>query len=68
MVLSNCAVCGSKKSRFIKEQKAAGILGSLTNTLSRIILVGSILFQEYKMNEVINKFLLAGDKLMPVII
>ena len=68
MVLSNCAVCGSKKSKFIKEQEAAGILISLTNTLSGIILVGSILFQEYKMNEVINKFLLAGDKLMPVII
>ena len=26
MLLSNCAVCNSKKSRFIKEQEASGIL------------------------------------------
>ena len=26
---SNCATCGSKKSRFIKEQKALGILSNL---------------------------------------
>ena len=29
MVQSNCAICGSKKSRFIKEQKALGILSNL---------------------------------------
>ena len=29
MVSSNCAVCGSKKSRFIKRQEAIGILSSL---------------------------------------
>ena len=34
MLSSNCAVCGSKTSRFIKEQEASGVLGSLTNTLS----------------------------------
>ena len=26
---SNCATCGSQKSRFIKEQKALGILSNL---------------------------------------
>ena len=26
---SNCVTCGSKKSRFIKEQKALGILSNL---------------------------------------
>ena len=26
---SNCSICGSKKSRFIKEQKALGILSNL---------------------------------------
>ena len=26
---SNCAMCGSKKSRFIKEQKVLGILSNL---------------------------------------
>ena len=25
MILSNCAICGSKKSRFIKKQEAIGI-------------------------------------------
>ena len=29
MLLSKCAVCGSKKSRFIKEQKAKRLLSSL---------------------------------------
>ena len=26
MILSKCAICGSKKSRFIKNQKAKGLL------------------------------------------
>ena len=29
MILSKCAVCGSKKSRFIKEQEAKGLLSNL---------------------------------------
>ena len=29
MIQSNCATCGSKKSRFIKERKALGILSNL---------------------------------------
>ena len=29
MVIPNCAVCNSKKSRFIKEQRASGLLSSL---------------------------------------
>ena len=29
MIQSNCAVCGSKKSRFIKEQQAKGLLSNL---------------------------------------
>ena len=46
MVTSNCAVCSSKKSRFIKEQEARGLLSSLAirAPLIRILLVGSILF------------------------
>ena len=31
----------------------------------QIPMFGSILFWEYKMNKIINKFLLAGDKFMP---
>ena len=29
IIQSNCRTCGSKKSRFIKEQKALGILSNL---------------------------------------
>ena len=29
MIQSNCATCGRKKSRFIKEQQAMGILSNL---------------------------------------
>ena len=29
MIQSNCVICESKKSRFIKEQKALGILSNL---------------------------------------
>ena len=29
MVLSKCAICGSKKSKFIKKQEAKGLLSSL---------------------------------------
>ena len=29
MIQTNCAICGSKRSRFIKEQKALGILSNL---------------------------------------
>ena len=29
MLLTNCAVCESKRSRFIKEQEANGLLSSL---------------------------------------
>ena len=29
MIQSNCAICNSKKSRFIKEQRAKGLLSNL---------------------------------------
>ena len=29
MLSSNCAVCGNKKSRFIKEKEAKGLLSNL---------------------------------------
>ena len=29
MILSKCAICGSRKSKFIKKQDAKGILSSL---------------------------------------
>ena len=59
MLLSKCAISGSKKSRFIKKQEASGILsslglktplskiplfGGLKTPLSKIPLLGDILF------------------------
>ena len=46
MLLSKCAICGSKKSRFIKKQEASGILSSLglKTPLSKVPLFGNILF------------------------
>ena len=46
MILSTCAICGSQKSKFIKEQEAKGLLSSLglKTPLSKIPLLGDILF------------------------
>ena len=46
MVLSKCAICGSKKSRFIKNQKAKGLLTNLgiKTQLSKVPILGDILF------------------------
>ena len=73
MILSKCAICGSKKSRFIKNQEAKGLLSNLgiRKPLSKVPLLGVIFFKcnsvkgIKKMNKIVNKFLLAGDKSMP---
>ena len=46
MILSKRAICGSKKSKFIKEQQAKGLLSNLGNItpLNEIPLLGDILF------------------------
>ena len=44
-LLSNCAICGKRKSSFIKNQEPSN--------------------DWFKMNKIINKFLLSGDKYMP---
>ena len=46
MILSKCAICDSKKSKFIKKQEAKGILSSLgiKTSLSKIPLLGVVLF------------------------
>ena len=51
MLLSNCAVCGKKKSPFIKNKE----LHNFDNISN----------DSFKMNTTINKFLLTGDKFMP---
>ena len=45
-ILSKCAICGSKKSRFIKEQEAKGLLGNLgvRTPLSKVPILSNILF------------------------
>ena len=46
MISSKCAICGSKISKFIKEQEAKGLLSNLgiRTHLSKIPLLGDILF------------------------
>ena len=46
MLLSNCAICNSKKSRFIKNQEAKGLLSNLgiRTPLSKVPILGDILF------------------------
>ena len=76
MILWKCAICDSKKSRFIKNQEAQGLLSKLgiKTPLSKIPILGDVLFwmqfhwtRCIKMNEIVNKFLLFGDKFMPEI-
>ena len=45
MILSKCAICGSKKSRFIKNQEAKGLLSNLglRTPLSKVPILGDIL-------------------------
>ena len=45
MLLSKCAVCDSKRSKFIKEQVASGLLSSLgiKTPLNKIPLLGPLL-------------------------
>ena len=46
ILLSKCAKCASKKSRFIKNQEAKGIISNLgiRAPLSKVPLLGDILF------------------------
>ena len=46
IILSTCAICGRKKSKFIKEQQAKGFLSNLglRTPLNKIPLLGDILF------------------------
>ena len=45
-ILSKCAICGCKKSRFIRNQEAKGLLGNLglRTPLSKIPIFGDIFF------------------------
>ena len=46
VILSKCVICGNKKSRFIKNQEAKGLLRNLgiRIPLSKVTILGDILF------------------------
>ena len=46
MILAKCEICGSKKSKFIKQQEAKGLLSKfgIRTPLSKIPLLRDILF------------------------
>ena len=46
MILSKCAICGSKKSKFINKQEGSGLLSKLgiKTPLSKIPILGDVLF------------------------
>ena len=45
-MISKCAICSSKKSRFIKNQEAKGLLSNLgiRTPLNKVPILGDILF------------------------
>ena len=71
MILSTCAICDSKKLKFIKKQEAKGLLNNLgiRTPLSKIPLLGDVPLNalpfNYKMNDIMYTFLLAGNKFLP---
>ena len=46
IILSTCAICGSRKSKFIKQQEAKGLLSNLglRTPLNKTPVLGDILF------------------------
>ena len=46
MILSKCAICNSKKSKFINKQEAKGLLSKLCikTPFSKLPILGDILF------------------------
>ena len=68
MILSKCAIFDSKKSRFIKKQEAKEILNKTIkedSIFSWYFALNAVPLNHYEMNEIANKFLLAGDKCVP---
>ena len=71
---SKCPVCRIKKSRFIKNQEVKGLLSKLGIKIpfSKIPLLNNLFRIQfhwvYKMNEIVNKCLLVGDKFLPEMI
>ena len=59
---SKCALCGSKKLRFMREQETKGLLSSLSlkKPLRKILLFGGIFFKHIECNHfsVINDLII----------
>ena len=64
---SKCDNWGIAKSRFMKEQETKVLLSSLGLKHHWIKFHSQVIFcfDCIKMNEIVNKFLLAGDKFIP---
>ena len=62
---SKCVEFGIKKSRFAKEQEAKDLLSNLGIKTPSSKISKSFVLTCIKMNEIVNKFLLVGDKCMP---
>ena len=64
---SKNSTCRIKKIRFVKEQETKGLLSNLgiRTPLSKNSIVKCFVLMYIKMNEIVNKFLLVGDKFMP---
>ena len=45
-IISKCAICGSKKSQFVKDQKAKGLLSNLgvRTPLTKVPIFGDMMF------------------------
>ena len=59
---SKCAHCGIKKSRFVKKQQAKGLLSNLEIKITLNSIVKCFVLRCIKMNEIVNKCLLVGDR------
>ena len=63
---SKCSECGIKKSRFVKELEAKRFIKQFRsqNTVEKNSIVKCFSLRGIKINEILNKSLLAGDKLI----
>ena len=66
ILLSRSGVCNNKKLKFLKEQETRGLVNNLVGIkvpILSVILIVNTLFLKYKMTAIVNKLLLATDKL-----
>ena len=67
MLFSKCALHNSTKSNIIKKQEALGLLNQLRikTPLAKIKIESYFVLKIWKVNAIVNKILLAGDRFMP---